>query len=137
MANSESYDIQNDSDLTTAVRSETQYDDGVLSPSDLDELIKSAKRVLSLKADVTQFYDDRGIAVALFGITCAKAKGSVENSPVKVKNLGAEDVTFRTSDGESLQLEQYESMTEMALAESAKTNAGVRRLEVTRDWLHD
>lgn len=133
----EPYDITSDSDLKTAVRTETQYDEKALSTDDLNNLIESAKRVLSLKAGVTSFYDDRGLAVALLGVTAAKAKGSVENSPVRVDNLAGQDVTFRTSDGSSLQIAQYEDMTQLGLAESEKTDEGVQRLELTGTWLSD
>jgi len=133
----ESYDITSDSDLQTAVRTETGYDTGTLSADDLSSLIDSAKRVLALKAGVTSFYDDRGLAVALLGVLAAKCKGSVENSPVRVKNLAGQDVTFRTSDGSSLQLGQYEEMTQLGLAESEKTEKGVQRLELTGTFYSD
>lgn len=133
----EPWDITSDTELKTAVRSETQYDTGKLSDTDLDNLIESAKRVLALKANVTTFYDDRGIATALLGVVCAKSKGAVENSPVVTKNLGASDVTFRASDGSSLQLGQYEEMTQLGLSNAETTDAGVQGIEMTRDWLND
>jgi len=133
----QSYDITSDSDLQSAVRTETGYDTGKLSDDDLQSLIDSAKRVLALKAGVTTFYDDRGLAVALLGVTCAKSKGAVENSPVRVKNLAGQDVTFRDSDGGSLQLGQYEDMTQLGLAESEKTERGVQRLELTGTFYSD
>jgi hypothetical protein len=136
-SNDEQWDITSDAELQAAVRHETQYDTGKISTEGLEGVVRSAKRVLSLKADVTSFYDDRGIAVALMGITCAKAKGSVENSPVQVKNLGTEDVTFRASDGTSLQLGQYEEMTRLGLTEADTTDAGVQGLRLTNTWLHD
>ena len=135
VANDESFDITNDSDLQTAVYSETGYDDGKLSTDDLASLIDSAKRVLALRADTTGFYDDRGTAVALLGVTCAKAKGRVENQPVQVKNLGTEDVTFRTSDGSSLQLGQYEQMTQLGLSNADNTDAGTTRIRFTNNYL--
>lgn len=137
MTNSEPWDIQSDSDLRDAVRDETQYGTSKLPTDRLDGLIGSAKRVLALKADVTSFYDDRGIAVALLGITCAKAKGAVENSPVRVKDLAGQNTTFRTSDGSSIQIADYEEMTELGLSESEKTDAGVKQIRFTNDFLHD
>lgn len=133
----EPWDITSDSELKTAVRSKTQYDEGKLSQSDLETEIENAKRDLALQANVTQFYDDRGIAHALFGTTCAFAKGAVENSPVITKNLGAEDVTFRTSDGNSLQLSQYEDIVQTGLANSDKTDAGVRDIHLTNTYFSD
>jgi hypothetical protein len=133
----QNWDITTDSELKSAVRTETQYDTGKLSDSDLDGLVDSAKRVLAIKADVTSFYDDRGLAVALLGVTCAKAKGAVENSPVVTKNLAGGDVTFRTSDGSSLQLAQYEAMTQDGLSESESTDAGPQPVRFTNDYFSD
>jgi hypothetical protein len=135
MAPSQSWDIQSDSDLLDAVRAETQYDTGLISDDDLKDLRASAKRELALMADVTNFYDDRGITVALTGLVAVKAKGAVENSPVVTKNLSGEDVTFRTSDGSSLQVEQYEDMVQRGLANSSSTDAGVREIHLTNTWL--
>jgi len=135
VANSESFDITNDSDLQSAVRTETGYDDGKLSSDNLTGVIESAKRVLALKADTTGFYDDRGMSVALLGITCAKAKGRTENQPVQVKNLGTDDVTFRTSDGGSLQVTQYEQMTQLGLSNADNTNAGTTSIRFTNNFM--
>lgn len=137
MPNSEDFDIQNEDDLREAVRRETQYDEKALSTTELGEIIDSAKRVLALKAGVTTFFDDRGIAVALAGLCMAKAKGSVENSPVQVKDLAGQNVTFRTSDGSSLQISEYESMTQLGLSESNKTDQGTNNFRFTNDWLTD
>jgi hypothetical protein len=137
MTNNEPWDITSDTELQAAVRAETQYDTGKLSADDLSDLIDSAKRVLALRADVTQFYDDRGIAVALLGVTCAKTKGAVENSPVLVENIAGEDVRFRESDGSSLQLGQYEAMTERGLAESEKTDDVTQSIHLTNDYYSD
>jgi len=134
---SEQWDITSDEELESAVRGETSYDTGKLSNEDFTEVLQSGKRVLSLKADVTSFYTDRGIAVALQGIVMAKAKGAVENQPVRVKNLGPDDVTFRTSDGSSLQLGQYEEMTRLGLTESEKTDAGTKPLVLTNTYFND
>jgi len=138
----EPFDITSDSELMAAVRDETQYTQSQLPDSDpdnpdLEGLVDSAKRVLALKANVTQFYDDRGLAVALLGVTCAKAKGAVENSPVRVKNLAGQDVTLRTSDGSSLQLAEYEDMIQLGLSEATSTDAGVQGLELTGTYYSD
>jgi len=137
MSNSQSWDIADDGDLRAEVRVETQYDESMLSTDDLETLVDGAKRLLALEAGVSSFYDDRGIAVALQGIVMAKAKGAVENSPVRVDNIGPNDVTFRTSDGSSLQLGQYESMVQTGLAESNVDEAGPQGLELTNTYLHD
>lgn len=142
MSNDQPYDITTDSELKAAVRDETQYDSNTLPESDPDQpdlngLLKSAKRVLALRAGVEDFYQDRGLAVALLGVTCAKSKGAVENQPVQVKNIATGDVTFRTTDGSSLQIEQYEQMTELGLAESSATDAGTKDIVFTNTFLSD
>lgn len=134
MANNEPFDITDEGDLKGAVRDETQYGTDLIDEPTLDGLVDSGKRELALRTDVTAFFDDRGIAVALLGIVCAKAKGAVENSPVVTKSIGAEDVTFRTSDGSSLQLTQYEQMTQHGLSNSDETTDAVQNIEVTRDF---
>jgi hypothetical protein len=131
----ESWDITDDSELKEAVRAETQYDDSKISPSDLSDLVASAKRELALKAGVSSFYDDRGITVALQGVVMAKGKGAVENSPVVTKNLAGQDVTFRSSDGSSLQLSQYERMVEEALTNSGVEDAGAHGIEITSTYM--
>jgi len=132
-----SWDISDDSELRTAVRDETDYDSDTIEKTQLDGLIDSAKRILALKAGVTDFYQDRGLAVALLGTTAAKAKASVENSPVQMKNVGPHDVTFRTPDGSSLQIAQYEDMTQTGLAQSSATSAGTKGLRLTNTWQND
>jgi hypothetical protein len=134
---SEPWVITDDSGLRDAVRDETAYDTGKIDTETLKGLLDSAKRILALQADVTSFYDDRGITMALLGVTCIKAKSHVENQPVRVKNLAGEDVTFRTTDGSSLQVEEYEEMTRLGLAESDKTDKGTTEIRLTRTFLHD
>lgn len=133
----EAFDITDDAELLAAVRDETLYDDSHIETSDLRGLVKSAKRVLALRADVSDFYGDRGLAVALLGITAAKAKGAVENSPVRVDNVGPNDVTFRTSDGSSLQLAQYEEMTQLGLSNAAAVDDAIQGVEFTNTHYND
>ncbi|TKX52836.1 hypothetical protein EXE42_15250 [Halorubrum sp. SP3] len=130
-ANDADFDITSNSDLRAAVRDETQYSESHISEEDLSGLVDSGKRVLALRADVSDFYGDRGLAVALLGIVCAKAKGAVENSPVRVDNVGPNDVTFRTSDGSSLQLGQYEEMTQLGLSEASAVDDAIQGIEFT------
>ncbi|WP_158294345.1 hypothetical protein, partial [Halorubrum sp. SP9] len=108
-----------------------------ISEEDLSGLVDSGKRVLALRADVSDFYGDRGLAVALLGIVCAKAKGAVENSPVRVDNVGPNDVTFRTSDGSSLQLGQYEEMTQLGLSEASAVDDAIQGIEFTNTHFND
>ncbi len=142
MTNNAPWDITDDEELKSAVRDETQYTEKQLPTDnsdgpDLNGLVDSAKRVLALKAGVTSFYNDRGVSVALLGVTCAKAKGAVENSPVQVKNVAGDDVTFRVSDGGSLQLAEYEEMTRLGLSESQTADDGPTSLGMTRTFLSD
>ena len=137
MSNGQSWDITSDSDLKNAVRSLTQYDDAELSTSELDELIKGSKRILALKAGVKDFYQDRGLAVALLGTLAARSKAAVENSPLQVKDVSGQNVTFRTSDGDSLQVAQYEEMTRLGLSESTKTDDAIQNITFTNDYFSD
>jgi|APHM01.1.fsa_nt_gi hypothetical protein len=134
MNNSEAFDITNNTELAQAVRSETQYDTQQLDVEDLAELVNSAKRELALRAGVTDFYGDRGLAVALLGTVCAKAKGAVENSPVVTKDISGQNVTFRASDGESLQLAQYEDMVQRGLSHAAVVDDAVQNIEITHGY---
>lgn len=129
-ANNESFDITNDTELQSALYDETSYED-ILPTEKVDGLIDSAKREVALKADITDFYSDRGTAMALLGVLCAKAKGRVENQPVQVKKLGTEDVTFRTTDGSSLQLQQYEDMVQLGLSNADNTDAETNKIQFT------
>jgi len=136
-ANNADFDITADTDLRDAVRTETQYTETQLSTEDLDGLIDSGKRVLALRADVSDFYGDRGIAVALLGIVSAKAKGATENQPVRVDNVGPNDVTCRTSEGSSLQLGQYEDMTQLGLSEAEAVDDAIQGVEFTNTHFNE
>jgi len=137
VANNASFDITDDSSLRDAVRGETGYDTEKLSVEDLKGLTNSAKRLLSLRADTTDFYGDRGTAVALLGIAAVKAKSRVENQPVQVKNLGVDDVTFRTTDGSSLQVAEYENMVQLGLSNADNTDVGTTSLRFTNTHYSD
>lgn len=137
MSNSQPFDITDDAQLRNAVRMETGYDEETISIERLKALVESAKRVLALKADVTSFYDERGLAVALQGVTCAKAKGEVENSPVRAENIGPTDTRFRTTDGSSLQVAHYEQMVELGLSSSQQADDGADDIYLTNTYLTD
>jgi len=135
--NNEDFDVTSDNELRSAVRGLTDYDEGMVDGPSLRDLTKAAKRELALQADITSFYDDRGTAVALTGTLCALAKGHVENSPVLSDNIGPNDVTFRTTDGSSLQVAQYESMVQRGLANADTTDAGTKGLRLTNTFYGD
>ena len=132
--NSEPFDITDDSELKAAIRNETGYDTGKID--DLSGIIDSAKRELALRADLTNFYADRGSATALFGIGCVKAKSNVENKVVQTKNLGPDDVSFRTTDGSSLQVKQYEQMVQLGLSSAENTDVGTTSIRFTNTHLN-
>jgi len=132
-----SYDITSDSEAKNAVRRLTQYSDSDISTNDLDGVLSDAKREIALRAEATNWYSDRGLGHALVGMTAALAKGAVENSPVRIDNIGPNDVTFRTSDGDSLQVAKYEDMVQRGLAESDETTAGTQGIRLTNTWLND
>jgi len=133
VSNSEPFDITDDTELKAAIRSETGYDEGKIE--DLSSIVDSAKRELALRADLTNFYADRGSAMALFGIACVKAKSLAENQVIQVKDLGPDDVTFRTTDGSSLQVKQYEQTVQLGLSSADNTDAGTTSIRFTNTHL--
>jgi len=135
-----SFDITSEAELKTAIRARTQYNESELSADDIEAQIHDAQRDLLLQTGIEEadFYSDRGVTQALLGMACVKSKGAVENSPVVTKNLAGEDVTFRTSDGSSLQVTEYEQMVQQGLANSeAADEAGPKMIRFTRGFLTD
>ncbi len=118
-----SYDITSDRDLHQFVRAETDYADtrDELPQSRLSTLTESAKLRLAVKANVDEgWYSDRGLGLALLGVTCIKAKASVENHSVESWSIrgGDVDIQARDSDGESIQYTAYERMIADGMATS-------------------
>ena len=141
MANNQPFDITDDTELIHAVRTETGYGPELLetnSPegTDLTGLVESAKRDLALRADITSFYEERGTAVALLGVTCIKAKSAVENVPVRAESIAAQDTTFRTTDGTSFQINDYERLVEQGLSSASSVSDTADDIHLTNTFFH-
>lgn len=119
-----SYDIADDDDLYSRVRSETQYAE---TSDELDQptlltLVENAKYELDVKAGVSSsdFYSDKGVTLALLGLTCIKAKASVENITVNGWTIGGGDVSVEVDDpdAEDYNFARFEAMMNDGLVES-------------------
>jgi len=119
--NPSNFQISDDSDLESAVRSATGYHDTVdeLTPSDLTAHIDDAKRDVYIETDSTDWYDDLALGQALKAYTCILAKVAVENYSVSSYSFG--DVTIAARDAppeDSAQLQQWAKQAADALEES-------------------
>lgn len=122
------YEITSDTELDERVRAETGYDDtpDELPQADLDTLRANAKLRLAVDGGVDDgWYDERALGMALLGVTCIKAKARVENYSVSSWSLGGGDVSIdvRDSDGDSIQMTEYENMVQMGMARADSVNA--------------
>jgi hypothetical protein len=122
------YDITSNTELDERVRAETGYEDtpDELPQSDLETLRANAKLVLATDAGVDDgWYTDRGLGLALLGVTCVKAKARVENYSVSSWSLGGGDVSIEVedSDGSSIQMTEYENMIQMGMARADDVDA--------------
>jgi hypothetical protein len=100
----------NDSELKTAVRAETSYEDTPDElPSDtFDDLVERAKARLEVQTGTDQWYSDNGLGLALVAYTCMRAKASLENISMAGYSIGAEDVDFHHADpDDNLQMQQW------------------------------
>ena len=97
----------NESELKAVVRSATGYDDieDELQATDLDSIVGQSEGRLMLEADVTEstLYNDDGLSFALAAYTKIRAKAAAENVGLSSYSLGAEEVSFDTSDPETSQ----------------------------------
>jgi len=134
-ANDQPWDVTSGTDVEASVRGLTDYGDAEIDDSTFTEILNAAKRELALRADVTDFYDDRGLAQALVGMTCVQAKAHVENQPVRTDNIGPNDVTFRTTDGSSLQVGQYEQMIQTGLAHADEGDSAKPNIYLTNGYM--
>lgn len=140
-----SFDITTDSELKTAVRADTQYDDSEdeLSDTDLETLINRAKQRLYLQTDSTEWYSDSGLGLALFGYACMRVKSAMENIPLDSYSLGDEDVSFDTDDvDDSLQMQMWAEDVSTGLDASTvdATNARLPQNSadyIGEDYIHD
>jgi hypothetical protein len=112
-----------DSELQTAVRDETSYDntEDELPQTQLDTIIERAKGRMELETGSSAWYSDDGLGYALVAYTCMRAKAAVENVPLSSYSLGDEQVSFDTSDAtDSQQMEQWAEDVRVGLDASDK-----------------
>lgn len=115
-----------DSDLKTAVRAETSYEDtdDQLPDSQLTTIIERAKAKVELETGSNQWYSDDGLGFALVAYTCMRAKSAVENVPLSSYSIGDEQVSFIQADPEdSAQLQQWAEDVNTGLEQSSVDTA--------------
>ena len=97
----------NESELKAVVRAATGYDDieDELQATDLDSIVGQSEGRLMLEADVTEaaLYNNDGLSFALAAYTKIRAKAAAENVGLSSYSLGAEEVSFDTSDPDTSQ----------------------------------
>lgn len=100
-----SFDITSDSELKSAVRAETSYEDtsDELPDSQLTDLIDRAKHRVFLETNSDAWYSDSGLGFVLVAYTCMRAKAAVENAAIQQYSLGDESVTLRNADPDTSQ----------------------------------
>lgn len=130
------WDITSDSDLQTAVRHETGYEESDLDADRLSSILDRAKHRLYLRADSSGWYNDSGLGLALFGYSCIRAKASVENIPLDSYNLLDEDVSFDTDDpDDSIQLQQWHQDVQEGLSNSGAASQTSRLPNNSTDYI--
>lgn len=130
------WDITSDTELQTAVRHETGYEQSDLSDDRLASLIDRAKQRLYLRTDSSDWFSDSGLSLALFGYACIRAKSSIENIPLDSYNLLDEDVSFDTDSAEdSIQLQQWHQDVQEGLSNSVAAEQTTRLPNNSADYI--
>lgn len=135
-----SWDLTSDSELRTAVRAQTQYEDSSkeLPQSELDTLVERAKHRLYLETNDSSWYSDSGLGLALLGYTCMRAKSAMENIPLDSYSLGDEDVSFDADDEmDSIQMQMWAEDVRAGLDASAVDATNARQPTDTADYIGD
>lgn len=122
------YDIADDSELKSLVRSLTGYNKNTLGDGDLDNQIQIAKLKLTNEVDLDTsiagdpFYDDLGLSQALLFTTAIFTKAEVENVSVDSWDVG--DVFIesrRAGDDEQAQFQQWAEYVQQGIQSSEVT----------------
>ena len=130
----EDVDITNDTELKDYVRGVTLYDEGVLSPGELDTLIGVSKLILKNKVGDSNWFVDSGLGLALLGVTCAKTKAAVENHSVQSWDIAGANINIEARDqnGNAVQYKEYEDMIQTGLKSS--NSGSMRTPRVSNDY---
>lgn len=117
--------VTSDDELETAVRDKTSYDPtpdelpGDDTSGQFNGVMDDAKRVLYMKTDSSEWYDDLAYGQALVAMTAMKAKEAVENVHISSYGIGDESLSFRNADPEdSQQIQSWSDEVNQGLAES-------------------
>jgi hypothetical protein len=104
-----SYAITSDTELITAVRDLTSYDDtqdelpGDANTGQMSGLVDQAKRDMAIKTGSDEWYDDLGYGNALVAHLAIIAKAAVENINLVSYSIGNERVELSNADPEDSQ----------------------------------
>lgn len=115
------YQIQDDFELKQKVRTLTGYarDDDELSEPDLDGLLDISKLIIKNATGSDSWYSDEGLGQALLGVTCIRAKESVENYSVSSWSVGDEEIDVSgASDPDAVQFTRWNELVNEGLSAS-------------------
>lgn len=100
-----SFAITSNTDLESAVRDKTSYNDvpDELPSGQMSGIIEDAKRVLYMETKSDEWYSDIAYGQALVALTAMKAKEAVENVNIQSYGIGDEQVVFSNADPETSQ----------------------------------
>jgi hypothetical protein len=107
--------------LEEAVRDKTSYDDltDEWPTQQASGTIDDAKRVLYMKTDSDNWYNDLAYGQALVAMTAMKAKAAIENINIESYGIGDESLSFNNADPEdSQQIQHWSSEVNEGLSES-------------------
>jgi hypothetical protein len=125
------YDIADESELKSLVRTLTGYDNNTVSNDDLENHIQIAQLRLTNKVDLDTstsgdpFYDDIGLSQALLFTTALFTKAEVENVSVDSWDVGDVFIeTRRAGDDEQAQFQQWAEYVREGIQSSDVTDIG-------------
>jgi len=97
--------LTTDSELKTAVRDATSYDDveDELPSTQLDGLVEDAKREMYGRTGSQQWYADVNYGQALKAWTCITVKAAVENINIESYSIADESISLSNADPEDSQ----------------------------------
>lgn len=97
--------IENDSELKSAVRDATSYDNTAdeLPPSQLDGLVDRAKREMYGRTGSEEWYSDVNYGSALESWACIEVKSAVENINIENYSIADESISLSNADPEDSQ----------------------------------
>jgi hypothetical protein len=113
--------ITDDSELTSAVRDATSYDDTAdeLPSSQLSGLVDDAKREMYGRTGSKDWYSDVNYGQALKAWTCIVVKSAVENINIESYSIADESISLSNADpDDSQQIQLWMQQVSRALRDS-------------------